>query len=153
MLVIVQTQGLPPGVMKRIFPQYVHSDASGRYSAEVPTSDVFVSAVWGKRQPCLASASVTKNTTLDVEVFDGSSPRPSRGYPTRPSAFLQRRRCDRRMTRVNDRTVATARAVHSWAGHHRHAVAALTTTGPGAARVLSSRHESVASWREARDLR
>jgi hypothetical protein len=38
---------------------------------------VFVSASWGKRQPCIASASVQKDTVIDVQVFTGSPAAPA----------------------------------------------------------------------------
>jgi hypothetical protein len=45
------------------------SDSNGRYTVRVPESRVFVSA-WNntEQQPCLASASVGSDTTLDVEL-------------------------------------------------------------------------------------
>jgi hypothetical protein len=72
-----ETEGLPPGMTLRGSMQYIHTDDSGRYSAQVPRSLVFVSAVWGKRQPCLASATVVRDTVIDVQVFPGSSDAPS----------------------------------------------------------------------------
>lgn len=54
------------------------TDQNGRYVAQVPEARVFVSA-WGDDgvQPCLASATVAKDTTLDVEVVPrGSAPTP-----------------------------------------------------------------------------
>jgi len=80
-LITVETRGLPPGMVKRTKAQSLSTDASGRYSAHVPTSIVFVSAAWGKRQPCVASAPVSQDTTLDVEVFAGSSSPPSGASP------------------------------------------------------------------------
>ena len=49
---------------------WVATDQNGRYTAQVPKARVFVSA-WhppDQRQPCLASAAVDTDTTLDVEV-------------------------------------------------------------------------------------
>jgi hypothetical protein len=71
-LFIQETEGLPPGIRLRGSVQQVTTDQSGRYTAQVPKSRVFVSAVWGRRQPCVASASVSKDTVLDVDVFSGS---------------------------------------------------------------------------------
>jgi hypothetical protein len=57
---------------------YTHTDESGRYSAQVPArSTVLVSAVWGKRQPCIASASIVGDTVIDVHVFPASSDPPA----------------------------------------------------------------------------
>ena len=71
---IQETEGLPQGLLMRGSSQYTHTDDSGRYSAQVPArSTVFVSAVWGKRQPCVASAMVVRDTVIDVQVFSGSS--------------------------------------------------------------------------------
>lgn len=75
-LFIQETEGLPPGLTLRGSVQQVTTDQNGRYTTHVPKSRVFVSAVWGKRQPCVASASVSKDTVLDVEVFSGSSVAP-----------------------------------------------------------------------------
>jgi hypothetical protein len=44
------------------------SDDNGRYTAQVPKSWVFVSANVGELQPCVASAAVEKDTTIDVQV-------------------------------------------------------------------------------------
>jgi hypothetical protein len=60
----------------------VTTDQNGRYSAQVPRARVFVSA-WhppDQQQPCLASAAIDKDTTLDVEVV------PVRSSPTPPAA-------------------------------------------------------------------
>jgi hypothetical protein len=75
-LFIQETEGLPPGISLRGSVQYVTTDHDGRYTASVPRGRVFVSAVWGKQQPCVASASVNRDTVLDVEVFSGSSVAP-----------------------------------------------------------------------------
>jgi hypothetical protein len=51
------------------------TDHNGRYTAEVPKARVFVSA-WhppDQQQPCLASAAVDRNTTIDVEVVPAGS--------------------------------------------------------------------------------
>jgi hypothetical protein len=75
---IQETERLPPPITMRGSMQYTHTDANGRYSAQVPSrSTVFVSAVWGKRQPCVASAVVTRDTVIDVQVFAGSSDAPA----------------------------------------------------------------------------
>jgi hypothetical protein len=81
-LVIHETEGLPIGLTLRGSWQQVSTDHNGRYTAQVPRSRVYVS-VWGKRQPCLASASVDKDTTVDVQV--------SRQEPPFPSSRLQAR--------------------------------------------------------------
>jgi hypothetical protein len=50
--------------------EWVTTDQNGRYVAQVPKARVFVSA-WhppDQQQRCLATASVSKDTTLDVEV-------------------------------------------------------------------------------------
>jgi hypothetical protein len=67
-LAIHETEGLPIGLTLRGSGQQVTTDHNGRYTARVPRSRVYVS-VWGKRQPCLASAYVDKDTTVDVQVF------------------------------------------------------------------------------------
>jgi hypothetical protein len=62
--------------------QSVTTDQNGRYTTQVPTARVFASA-WhppDQQQPCLASAVVDKDTTIDVEVG------PSGGPATPPSA-------------------------------------------------------------------
>ena len=66
-LFIQETEGLPAGILLRGSSQAAATDQSGRYFARVPRSRVFVSAVWGKQQPCVASASVIRDTTIDVE--------------------------------------------------------------------------------------
>jgi hypothetical protein len=76
-LFIQETEGLPVGITMRGSAQYVTTDASGHYSVQVPRSRVFVSASWGKRQPCLASSFVDKATTIDVQVFAAGSVEPS----------------------------------------------------------------------------
>jgi hypothetical protein len=72
-LYIWETEGLPPGMRLRGTTQETHTDQNGRYEIRVPKSRVFVSAVWGKRQPCVASASVDKDTTIDVETVPSGS--------------------------------------------------------------------------------
>jgi hypothetical protein len=72
-LFIQETEGLPPGITLRGSVQQVTTDQNGRYTTQVPKSRVFVSAVWGRRQPCVASTSVSRDTVLDVEVFSASS--------------------------------------------------------------------------------
>ena len=56
--------------------QTVSTDQNGRYSAQVPAARVFAAA-WhppDQQQPCLASAAVSNDTTLDVQVFQRASP-------------------------------------------------------------------------------
>ena len=56
--------------------EVVTTDQNGRYVAQVPQARVFASA-WhppDQQQPCLASAAVDKDTTLDVEVMPVRSP-------------------------------------------------------------------------------
>ena len=72
-LFIQETEGLPPGIGLRTSVQSLHTDSAGRYTAHVPKSNVFVSASWGKRQPCVASVGVDRDTTLDVQVFPAGS--------------------------------------------------------------------------------
>jgi hypothetical protein len=75
---VQETEGLPPGITMRGSTQYTHTGDGGRYSTQVPSrSTVSVSAVWGKRQPCVASAVVVRDTVIDVEVFQGSSDAPA----------------------------------------------------------------------------
>jgi hypothetical protein len=75
-LYIHETEGLPAGLTLRGSWQWVTTDQNGRYTAQVPKSRVFVSA-WGKRQPCLANASVSRDTIIDVQVVTGSSATPN----------------------------------------------------------------------------
>ena len=59
--------------------QYVRTDQNGRYTAQVPDSRVFAYAS-GAFQPCVASAWVSANTTIDVEVVSpgrSSTPPPN----------------------------------------------------------------------------
>jgi hypothetical protein len=54
----------------RSWTQSVTTDQSGRYVAQVPKARVFLSA-WhppDQQQPCLASAVIERDTTIDVEV-------------------------------------------------------------------------------------
>jgi hypothetical protein len=53
----------------------VTTDQNGRYTTQAPTARVFASA-WhppDQQQPCLASAMVDKDTTIDVEVGPAGS--------------------------------------------------------------------------------
>ena len=89
---VQETEGLPPGMTMRGSMQYTHTDDSGRYSAHVPSrSIVFVSAVWGRRQPCLASAVVVRDTVIDVQVFQGSSDAPVVSAGSMISGFVYER--------------------------------------------------------------
>ena len=72
-LFIQETEGLPPGITLRGSVQSLRTDSAGRYMTHVPKSHVFVSASWGKRQPCVASVGVDRDTTLDVQVFPAGS--------------------------------------------------------------------------------
>lgn len=69
----------------------VSTDESGRYTAQVPKSQVFVSA-WhppDQQQPCVASAAVDQNTTIDVEVVPvGSSSMPASAVSPMISGFV-----------------------------------------------------------------
>jgi hypothetical protein len=65
--------------------EWVTTDQNGRYAAQVPKARVFVSA-WhppDQQQPCLATAAVDTDTTLDVEVQPVRSPAtpPAAGSP------------------------------------------------------------------------
>jgi hypothetical protein len=67
------------------FTQVVTTDQCGRYMTSVPASRVFATA-WhppDQQQPCVASAAVNRDTTLDVEVLptDGPSAPPSSASP------------------------------------------------------------------------
>jgi hypothetical protein len=69
----------------RAFTQVVTTDQSGRYMTSVPASRVFATA-WhppDQQQPCVASAAVNRDTTIDVEVLptDRSSAPPSAASP------------------------------------------------------------------------
>jgi hypothetical protein len=67
------------------------TDRNGRYAAQVPNSRVYVSA-WHPpdlQQPCLASAVVDKDTTLDVQVVPtGRSVAPSPAVSPMISGFV-----------------------------------------------------------------
>ena len=69
----------------------VSTDQNGRYTAQVPKGRVFVSA-WhppDQQQPCLASAVVDKDTTIDVEVVPvGSSSMPASAVSPMITGFV-----------------------------------------------------------------
>lgn len=65
---------------RRSYSLFVRTDQNGRYTAEVPNSRVFVYAS-GTLQPCLASATVTADTTIDVQVVS-----PGRSFTPPPNA-------------------------------------------------------------------
>ena len=69
----------------------VSTDEHGRYAAQMPKSRVFVSG-WhppDQQQPCLASAAVDKNTTIDVEVVPvGSSSIPASAVSPMITGFV-----------------------------------------------------------------
>lgn len=55
----------------RAFTQVVTTDQSGRYTASVPPASRVFATAWhppDQHQPCIASAVVNRDTTLDVEV-------------------------------------------------------------------------------------
>jgi hypothetical protein len=67
------------------FTRVVATDASGRFTTSLPPGRVFANA-WhlpDEQQPCLASAAVNRDTTLDVELLptDGPSAPPSAAGP------------------------------------------------------------------------
>jgi hypothetical protein len=67
------------------FTRVVATDASGRFTTSLPPGRVFANA-WhppDEQQPCLASAAVNRDTTLDVELLptDGPSAPPSAASP------------------------------------------------------------------------
>jgi hypothetical protein len=62
----------------------VSTDQNGRYTAQVPKSRVFVYA-WAALQPCLASASVDTDTTIDVQVVSAGR---SLTLPPTPSPVI-----------------------------------------------------------------
>jgi hypothetical protein len=56
--------------------QFTTTDQNGRYTAVVPKARVFVSGphLPDELQPCLASAAVTADTTVNVEVVPAATP-------------------------------------------------------------------------------
>lgn len=68
-LYISGTCGQPiPGDCRPETGRQLLTHDNGRYTAQVPKSWVFVSANVGELQPCVASAAVDKDTTIDVQV-------------------------------------------------------------------------------------
>jgi hypothetical protein len=81
-LTIWETEGLPAGLTLRGSGLDLITDSKGRYTARVPKSRVFVTVHGFKRQPCIASGSVNKDTTIDVQVFPQG-----RSIPMPPSSL------------------------------------------------------------------
>ena len=52
----------------------VMTDGNGRYSAEVPANSRVFATVWGRLQPCVASVTVDKDATLDLQLFPAGTP-------------------------------------------------------------------------------
>ena len=63
----------PPGCTVERGREPFYTDNSGRYTAEVPKTRVFVSANVPGLQPCVAGAAVDRDTTIDVQVVPAGS--------------------------------------------------------------------------------
>ena len=70
---VLEADGLEDDATRLLTTRNVTTTYNGYYAVPVPRSRVFVTAS-GRRQPCIASARIDRDTTLNVQVFPEGHP-------------------------------------------------------------------------------